>query len=109
MATIDVSSIDWEEIEEQATISKRNSGITDTIRACAKAILQKYPKMEVRQLQKMIKIALNQDNEEGDPETVINWITVKYALTNADGFKEVTKNTFEYDAGFKRAPKKTRK
>lgn len=109
MAAKTLTGINWNEIAAQATTSKRTTGMVDIIRKAAKEIMADGTEVEVRKLQKMIEIAMNMDAGEDDEKVVVNWITVKYALTNADGFRETSKNTFAYDPAVKKAPKKGRK
>ena len=104
-----LGNINWTEIESQVKEGKKNTGMVDTIRSACKEILADGEPRTVNKLQNMIELAMNQEVAEGE-EVQVNWITVKYALTHSDGFKEVEKNTFAYDSAVKKpATKKGRK
>lgn len=109
MAAKSLIGMNWNEIAAQVTTAKRSTGMVDIIREAAKEIMADGKAVEVRKLQQMIEIAMNMDVEEDEDKTKVNWITVKYALVNADGFKEVSKNTFVYDPSVKKAAKKSGK
>lgn len=107
MAT-QLGNINWTDIESQVKASKRATGMVDIIRSACKEILSDGEPRTVNKLQNMIELAMNQDVTEGE-EVVVNWITVKYALTHSDGFKETDKNVFVLDSSVKRPVKKSRK
>lgn len=108
MAAKKLINVDWNAIAEQATSAKRSTGMVDVIRAAAKEIMSDGNAYEVRKLQKMIEIAMNTDVPD-EEKVVVHWITVKYGLLHADGFREVEKNTFILDSSVKRPAKKARK
>jgi len=103
-----LNNVDWNAIAAQVVSSKRSTGMVDTIRSACKEILSDGNEYTVNKLQNMIEIALNQEVAEGE-EVAVNWITVKYALTHSDGFKETEKNVFILDSSVKRPVKKARK
>ena len=103
-----LNNVDWTAIESQVQTSKRSTGMVDTIRSACKDILADGEPRTVNKLQNMIELALNQEVAEGE-EVQVNWITVKYALTHSDGFREQDKNTFVLDSSVKKPVKKTRK
>ena len=111
MANISLKNknIDWAAIEAQTHSGKKSTGMVDVIRDAARQILASGNAYEIRKLQGMIGIALNQDVENDEDKVVVNWITVKYALTHADGFREIEKNVFVLDSTAKKPTKKGRK
>lgn len=111
MAAINLKNknIDWAAIEAQTSSGKKSTGMVDVIRAAAKEIMANGNAYEIRKLQGMIGLALNQDVPEGEDKVVVNWITVSYALKHADGFREIEKNTFILDGTAKKPSKKGRK
>jgi hypothetical protein len=108
MAAKKLINVDWNAIAAQAVSSKRSTGMVDTIREACKEILSDGQEYEVRKLQQMIEIAVNQDVPE-DEKVAVNWITVKYTLTHSGGFRESEKNVFVIDGSVKKPVKKTRK
>lgn len=112
MATINTTlkGIDWKNIASQVPVSRKSTGMVDVIRSAAKEIMADGQAYEVRKLQGMIEIAMNQNVTNDEDKVAVNWVTVKYAITHADGFKETdVKNTFVYDASVKKPAKKQRK
>jgi hypothetical protein len=103
-----LGNINWTDIESQVKESKRSTGMVDIIRSASKDILSDGEPRTVNKLQNMIELAMNQEVEEGQ-EVQVNWITVKYALTHSDGFREVEKNLFTFDSSVKKPVKKGRK
>jgi hypothetical protein len=108
MAAKKLINVDWKAIEAQTVSSKRSTGMVDTIREACKEILSDGEAYEVRKLQQMIQTALNEDVPE-EEKVAVNWITVKYTLTHAGGFREAEHNVFVMDSSVKKPAKKGRK
>ena len=109
MAAINISEINWTEIEEQVPEGgRKSSGMVDIIDRAARAIMKDGKPITVNRLQNIIQLGLNQGLED-DEKITIHWATVSHMLTKHDGFKPALdekgfaiKNTFVYDAGVKK-------
>ena len=108
MAAKKLINVDWKALESQVSESKRSTGMVDVIRAACKEILADGEPKEVRKLQGMINLAVNEDVPE-DEKVAVNWVTVKYTLQKSGGFREVDHNVFVLDSSVKKPAKKGRK
>lgn len=108
MAAKKLINVDWKALEEQVGTSKRSTGTVELIREACKEIMADGKEYEIRKLQGMINLAVN-DGVADEDKIAINWVTVKYTIMKAGGFREVSKNTFVMDETVKKPAKKGRK